>query len=63
MTRRGSADLLSGPGKLDMKPAGRLARAVFGDLPVVGRAALIASVATSEVRAVACLSAVIADPP
>jgi len=27
MTRRGPADLPSGPGKLDMKPAGRLPRA------------------------------------
>jgi len=27
MTRRGSADLSSGPGKLDLKPAGRLPRA------------------------------------
>jgi len=27
MTRRGSADLPSGPGKLDVKPAGRLPRA------------------------------------
>ena len=34
-----------------------------GGLPVVGRAALIASVAASEVRAVPCLSAAIADPP
>jgi len=32
-------------------------------LPVVGRAALIASVAAGEVRAVACLSAAVADPP
>ena len=32
-------------------------------MPVAGRAALIASVAASEVRAMACLAAVIADPP
>jgi hypothetical protein len=39
MTRRGSADLPSGPGKLDMKPAGRLPRAA-ACLPVPQREAL-----------------------
>jgi hypothetical protein len=46
MTRRGPADLPSGPGKLDMKPAGTTAEG--GGLPVVGRAALIACVAAGE---------------
>src|SRR6516162_746746 len=54
MTRRGPADLPSGPGKLDLKPARTTAGG--GGLPVLGRAALIASVTASEVRAVrACL--------
>jgi len=61
MTRRGSADLPSGPGKLDVKPAGRLPRAAA--CRSAGRAALIASVAAGEVRAVACLSTAVADPP
>src|SRR5215831_20762267 len=61
MTRRGPADLPSGPGKLDMKPAGRLPGAAACRSPA--GPGLIASAAASEARAVACLPAAIADPP
>jgi len=47
VTRRGRADLPSGPGKLAVKPAGRLPRAACRS---VGRAALIASVAASRLK-------------
>ena len=61
MTRRGPADLPSGPGKPDMKPAGRLPGAAACRSPA--GPGLIASAAAGEVRAVACLPAAIADPP